>query len=375
MNLVALLIASQLVAVHASQSPPLSDAIQRTDPKRYRLQIFGDIRVRRVVEENPDPACMVATPLIVPFAKDGAYHFIDPPEPGQYLIVLYRQKKEVPKNFEFIPMDSLESSAARIELPMAINERIKFIVQQFETCYNAEVDEKALAALPWPDVWPTDALAALQPQMYIEHSDSRIVDQMNAWTGGEPKRVTPFMLGKELARHVTTRFQVSGLGVWSVDEGIHNGIRITGAVAALEARRGSIHDEVCLFVAVCRAAGLPARPVIGVNVNSRIREIISWAEFYVPGAGWVTVDFEQLNSQSGPMRQINQSWDGLGDDDTLNQRLPLAYTYHPPVNFAGSKPVERPLLWSWTACPDTFDIIQLMDIDIDRAAFAPNPEP
>ena len=52
-----------------------------------------------------------------------------------------------------------------------------------------------------------------------------------------------------------------------------------------------------LFTALCRAAGVPARPVWGLfrvprGVEAKVGNIAShnWAEFYVPGVGWVPVD-------------------------------------------------------------------------------------
>jgi tetratricopeptide (TPR) repeat protein len=52
-----------------------------------------------------------------------------------------------------------------------------------------------------------------------------------------------------------------------------------------------------LFTALCRAAGVPARPVWGLKrvppgQDKKFGDITShnWAEFYVPGCGWVPVD-------------------------------------------------------------------------------------
>lgn len=363
-----------MCASSASASPPLNEAIQRTDPMRYRIQLVGEIEVKHD-RLKPEVSGGLGAPLILPFPKEGAYHKIDTPKPGEYLIVLYLNEKVHEKKFEFIPMGSLETSAARIDVPMELGKRLLFIVQQFETAYSSKVDEAVLKRVPWPDVWPDEAEAALLPQMYIESTDKQVVNLMTEWTRGEPRTVPPFLLGKELARQVTRAFQPGEFGVWAEREGIHTGIRVTGAVKAVQTRLGTVHDEVCLFVAVCRAAGLPARPVIGVNVRSRLREIISWAEFFIPGAGWVSVDFDRLHGSPGRIRDIDSAWPGLGTDDLLNERLPLAYHYYPPVGFAGEKPVDRPLLWSWAALPDSFYVRQKMDIDIDRAPRNPSRDP
>ena len=50
-----------------------------------------------------------------------------------------------------------------------------------------------------------------------------------------------------------------------------------------------------MFVALARAAGVPAREVFGIRMGKKGNEDVTssqhcWAEFYLPGYGWVTVD-------------------------------------------------------------------------------------
>jgi transglutaminase-like putative cysteine protease len=58
---------------------------------------------------------------------------------------------------------------------------------------------------------------------------------------------------------------------------------------------GKCADIHSLFVALARAAGVPAREVFGIRMGKKDREDITtwqhcWAEFYLPGYGWVPVD-------------------------------------------------------------------------------------
>jgi transglutaminase-like putative cysteine protease len=69
------------------------------------------------------------------------------------------------------------------------------------------------------------------------------------------------------------------------------------ALTALNTGRGECGAHAHLFVALCRAAGVPARPVTGLaglrqgewlwpeGVGTHI-----WAEFYLPNYGWIPVD-------------------------------------------------------------------------------------
>ncbi len=69
-----------------------------------------------------------------------------------------------------------------------------------------------------------------------------------------------------------------------------------GDVCSLLARPGGKCTDIhSVFVALCRAAGVPAREVFGVRMGKKPVQDISkwqhcWAEFYLPGYGWVPVD-------------------------------------------------------------------------------------
>ena len=59
-----------------------------------------------------------------------------------------------------------------------------------------------------------------------------------------------------------------------------------------EERAGKCTDINSVFVALCRAAGVPATEMFGIRMNAD--DITGnqhcWAEFYVPGTGWVPAD-------------------------------------------------------------------------------------
>lgn len=63
----------------------------------------------------------------------------------------------------------------------------------------------------------------------------------------------------------------------------------------LQNPKGKCTDIHSVFVALCRAAGIPAREIFGVRLGKKdIQDITKWqhcwAEFYLPGTGWVPVD-------------------------------------------------------------------------------------
>jgi len=58
---------------------------------------------------------------------------------------------------------------------------------------------------------------------------------------------------------------------------------------------GKCTDISSVFVALCRAAGVPAREIFGLRLGKQAAEDVTawqhcWAEFFLPGTGWVPVD-------------------------------------------------------------------------------------
>ncbi|MGL6198785.1 MAG: transglutaminase-like domain-containing protein [Lachnospiraceae bacterium] len=67
----------------------------------------------------------------------------------------------------------------------------------------------------------------------------------------------------------------------------------TGDVCTLlDTKGGKCTDINSVFVGLCRAAGIPAREMFGVRMNDTdiTKNQHCWAEFYIPGTGWVLAD-------------------------------------------------------------------------------------
>lgn len=65
--------------------------------------------------------------------------------------------------------------------------------------------------------------------------------------------------------------------------------------ALLRKPGGKCTDISSVYIALCRAAGVPAREVFSVRLGKKPAEDITtyqhcWAEFFLPGYGWVTAD-------------------------------------------------------------------------------------
>jgi transglutaminase-like putative cysteine protease len=89
----------------------------------------------------------------------------------------------------------------------------------------------------------------------------------------------------------------------------------------LETPGGKCADIHSVFVAMARAAGVPAREVFGLRMGKEDGQDVTtwqhcWAEFYLPGHGWVVVD--PADVRKGMLQR------GLGPSDPVPEDL-MAY--------------------------------------------------
>ena len=67
----------------------------------------------------------------------------------------------------------------------------------------------------------------------------------------------------------------------------------TGDVCALlDSKGGKCTDINSVFIGLCRAEGIPAREMFGIRMNDAdiTKNQHCWAQFYLPGTGWVSAD-------------------------------------------------------------------------------------
>lgn len=137
----------------------------------------------------------------------------------------------------------------------------------------------------------------------------------------------------------------------------------TGDVCALLRKPGGkCADISSVYIALCRAAGIPCREVFGIRLGKKATEDITgwqhcWAEFYLPGYGWVPVDpadvrkamlVEKLKLEDAKTSEYrNYFWGGIdqfrirlsyGRDLTLNppqSGAPVNYLMYPFAQVGG----------------------------------------
>ncbi len=236
---------------------------------------------------------------------------------------------------------------------------------RWEVGYRVQVwssrltNEAAAAAVPWPREWPEEVRDGLQPQLYIESDDPMFAQQVEHVSNGQLRLVTPYLAAKDLVRYCVNEIRVTGNGVNRGNLGVLRGLKMIGARRAATSGIGGPHDLVCVCVAMLRAAGIPARVVIGVKTLSKADrmkragprntpDLVSWAEFYLPDVGWIPFDPVAMRGKGIRNLDVRRPWSQFGSMKDLNRRIPLAYHFIPPTTVESP---QNPAVWGWDPRP------------------------
>ena len=91
---------------------------------------------------------------------------------------------------------------------------------------------------------------------------------------------SPYWKARSIYNYVRAR--LSPVAVGSVERDI---------LKAFNTREGDSYVYAILFCAMCRAVGVPARPIAGLLIDDDRQSLPHfWAEFYLPQVGWLPVD-------------------------------------------------------------------------------------
>ncbi len=241
---------------------------------------------------------------------------------------------------------------------------------------STRMDEELAMQIPWPTTpWPETAASTFKPQLFVDYylseqektaTNLEFTRQVTEWLDGkDPKTMPPVRVAKLLLGAVVDNFQPTGDGLSFNVTGAFRGFDLKGALQALKDGKGSQHDMACVLVAAYRAAGLPARTVIGLDVsNDRVgrrnggdqgqRRLYSIVEFCLIDPGtkkeiWIPVDPVRLRKVSSRAPRIEQEWRFFGTHTELSTFIPIAFQYHPPTSVVAH---GSPCLWGWITTPN-----------------------
>jgi transglutaminase-like putative cysteine protease len=159
------------------------------------------------------------------------------------------------------------------------NRIVRFAFDRFPPFASKIITIKAdlqLTETPRPEA-PRDLAPFLAPQKYIESDHPDIIRMSRALVGE-----TPLKTAENMCRWVAGSLRLEGYVR-----------RERGALYALQHRKGDCTESAYLFVALCRAAGIPARAVGGYicpqSGTLKPGGYHNWAHFF-DGTSWQTAD-------------------------------------------------------------------------------------
>lgn len=223
---------------------------------------------------------------------------------------------------------------------------VTFAVQGVVATWSSVFDDAAGLRLDWPAQWPAAVQSQLRPSLLIESDSDIITSTVTRVTQGDVRSVPPLQAAKLLVQFTCDNFQPNGPRMLRGMQRQLRGIAVAGAESAAESGTGSRADLVCLCVAMLRAAGLPARPVIGIapDQGKERGEFSVWAEVFLPQCGWVPFDPYELKKRSVQTFDARQAWRYFGNVPDLDRHIPLSWSFAPGN---GATAWDAWALWGW----------------------------
>ncbi|MEM7229136.1 MAG: transglutaminase-like domain-containing protein [Planctomycetota bacterium] len=299
------------------------------------------------------PYNLVDAPIVMPVIFRSTFNRVENESLRGYLWMNGREDKTLAQRTRLDEGFPFGTSLAVIPIARYSGHSLRWQLHYRTQQWSSTIDDAAAQRIAWPKEWPKDVQDGLQPQLYIESNAPIFAKAVEDASQGQLRLVPPYLAAKDLIRYCIRNIRVNGDGV---NMGINEQLRsldMQGALKTVEQGEGTPHDLVCVCIATLRAAGIPARPVIGFRPRPRDRnfrvDVMSWGEFYLPNAGWVPFDPMQLRGNGAMHRKVQQPWIDFGTMERLNERVTLAHHFIPPT--AVESPYG-PAIWGWDPRPN-----------------------
>ncbi len=351
-----LTIIASMLAPHPGPPPgrPPVGPLQRYEPKVYDLSFGVTISTALQLQAREEGAYATKenynlkdAPIVMPLIFQGTFSRTDPDSvTGQLWLDGRAQnpKVEIKEGYPY------NTALAVMTIERFTGQSLRWQVGFRMQAWSSRIDDVAAANIAWPQEWPKEVQDGLQPQMYIQSDDPVFKETVDRNSEGKLRLVPPYLAANDIIRNAINNIQTSGDGVDFGPDGVIRGIEVFGAKEAATKGIGTPHDVVCVCVAMLRAAGIPARPVIGVQEREKDgkNEIVSWAEFYLPECGWIPFDPYVMRGKGIRSLDVRKPWPEFGTMDELNRRVPLSYHFIPAATVESP---QNPALWGWDPRP------------------------
>lgn len=346
-------------AVFAASSPPSGrppmGALERHDPRVYRMGFEVELEIiarpRLPHEVDPLRIDLSGAEFFLPVIMQSTFSRTDPDTLHAAMWLDNVAEPGVNDRGRLDEGQPFHAPLAVIPLPQFTGSNVRWRFERTVQVWSSRIDDAKAAEATWPRRWPEEARDGLRPQPFIESDAPIFRETIERITEGKLRTVPPYYAAKDIVRYVLQNVQVSGARTHRREQGIIEGLNVIGARRAAAEGIGSPHDVVCICVAMLRAAGIPARPVVGyMRTGPRNRlEFVSWAEFYLPDSGWVPFDPVDMQGK-GLHRSVQEPWPEFGTMRELNERIPVAFGFTPASGRMGPGPEDvsqLPSVWGW----------------------------
>lgn len=222
--------------------------------------------------------------------------------------------------------------------------------------WNTRIDEQIARACAWPEgAWASDLMPYLQADGQVESEILPIRTFVKALVGADPRAKPPYDLAKQLAAAAIDHCRAAPNADSDAPE------KPDAVLARIVMGRAASDEELPVFLcAVYRAAGLPARLLRGVDVETTDSGELrpcrhTWVEFLLPsadGAGgeWIPVDIVRQRRISPRAPSPMPSWGWFGNNSALQNVIPFAAS---PLAAAHQRTMQvQALAPDCPICPD-----------------------
>lgn len=316
-------------------------------------------------------------------------------------------------------------------------EQIEFALRAPVALHETRYDDARAAKIDWPTQWPEWVRPALGPTPYIPSDHPFVREVLDQWTDSRPRSMPPAVLAKHLAKRIVDSVQPvdTGIATWPYGARWRGQIsdpcdpilsaastrteprgsqprpyalRFADRRAAFQLRGFDVDDrrlfrtQDCfvprirepvetgranpavtanLYVALLRAAGIPARVLIGIELRpeelstvpdadlrrspqqdlivndvrftNRVARVRFWTEFFLYDEAadrgeWIPVDLFRQRLESSRAPDIDRPWRYFGNHDELDEIVPVTSAYTPAD---ATMPDWIPSLWGWRTEP------------------------
>jgi transglutaminase-like putative cysteine protease len=108
----------------------------------------------------------------------------------------------------------------------------------------------------------------------------------------------------------------------------------------LAERKGDCGVQALLFIALCRASGVPARWQSGWVTRPGAWNMHDWAEFHAPGLGWIPAD-PSVGTRKSDDPRVRDFFFGNLDAYRMIANLDYSQPFDPPKRYWPSDPVDN----------------------------------